>query len=254
VVSLVVIAFNEEAHIARCLESAVGVVDELLVVDSHSTDRTVEIAQALGARVLIRAFTGYRSQKAWAIDQAIHDQVLLLDADEALSPALREQVRRLPNPWDADAYQMNRLSCLGDRWIRHGAWYPDRKLRLFDRRKVRMGGEDPHDRIEPNPGARVRMLGGDILHFTNGSLYSRVESVNRLSGAAAKALYDRGVRSSLLRMLIKPPMRFIKEFWWQRGFLDGYYGYFIARTSAQYVFFREMKLWAHWRNGTADRG
>jgi glycosyltransferase involved in cell wall biosynthesis len=250
---LVVIAFNEEAHIARCLESAIGVVEELLVVDSHSTDRTVEIALALGARVLTRTFTGYRSQKAWAIGQATHDRVLFLDADEALSPALREQVRRLPDHWDSDAFQMNRLSRLGDRWIRHGAWYPDRKIRLFDRRKIRMGGEDPHDRIEPNPGARVRMLKGDILHFTNESLDSRVDSVNRLSGVAARSLYERGVRSSLLRTLIKPPMRFLKEYWWQRGFLDGYYGYFIARTSAQYVFFREMKLWVHWRSGKAHR-
>lgn len=116
-----------------------------------------------------------------------------------------------------------------------------------------MGGEDPHDRIEANPGARIRMLGGDILHFTNDSFESRIDSVNRLSTSAAMALYERGVRSSLLRALIRPPMRFFKEFWWQRGFLDGYYGYFIAKTAAQYVFFREIKLWAQWRGGTPDR-
>lgn len=225
----------------------------MLVVDSHSTDRTVDIARSLGARVLTRTFSGYRSQKAWAIDQAVHDRILLLDADEALSPSLREQVIRLPDPWDADAYRMNRMSRLGDRWIRHGAWYPDRKVRLFDRRKVRVGGEDPHDRFEPEPGASVRSLKGDILHYTNESFESRVQSVNRLSGVAAGALYARGIRSSMLRMLIKPSLRFFKEFWWQRGFLDGYYGYFIAKTSAQYVFLREFKLWEHWRTGTANR-
>ncbi len=252
-ISLVVIAFNEEVNIGRCLESARAIVDDMVVVDSFSTDKTVEIASRLGARVLTRAFGGYVDQKSWAVSQAIHDHVLLLDADEALSPELQAAVQQIRAHWTHDAYAFNRLSSLGGRWIRHGAWYPDRKVRLFDRRLYRMAGNDPHDRIEMNQGARIRRINADIWHFTNDSLDSRVASINRLSRAAANAAFNNGKRTSLPAILLKPALRFFKEFWWQMGFLDGYFGYFIAKTSAQYVFFREMKLWELWQDRAKTR-
>ena len=245
-VSLVVITFNEEANISRCLQSAASLVDDVLVVDSHSTDQTVRIAESLGARVLLHAFEGYREQKIWAIQQALFDRVLVLDADEALSSGLQQQVAQLLQDWTHDGYYFNRLSRLSGRWIRHGAWYPDQKMRLFDRRHYQMRGENPHDRIEPAPHARTKRIAADILHYTNDSLHSRVDNINRFSQIAAEALFAKGVKSSLWRLLLKPPVRFLSEYVWQRGFLDGLHGYFIAKTSAQYVFYRESKLWELW--------
>jgi len=242
-VSLVVITFNEEANILRCIQSAAGLVDEVLVVDSHSTDQTVRLAESLGARVLLHAFEGYREQKIWAIQQAKFDRVLVLDADEALSSGMQQQVAHLLLDWTHDGYYFNRLSRLGGRWIRYGAWYPDQKMRLFDRRYYQMRGENPHDRIEPKPGARTRRIAADILHHTNDSFHSRIDNINRFSRIAAEALFAKGVKASLWRLLLKPLIRFLSEYVWQRGFLDGLHGYFIAKTSAQYVFYRESKLW-----------
>jgi glycosyltransferase involved in cell wall biosynthesis len=251
-VSLVVITFNEEANISRCLQSAASLVDDVLVVDSHSTDQTVRIAESLGARVLLHAFEGYREQKDWAIQQARFDRVLVLDADEALSIDLQQQLTPLIQEWTHDGYFFNRLSRLSGRWIRHGAWYPDRKMRLFDRRCYQMAGENPHDRIDPTPGARTKRIEADILHYTNDSFDSRIDTINRFSRIAAEALFAKGIKGSLLRLLLKPPARFYSEYLWQGGFLDGFYGYFIARTSAQYVFYRESKLWELCRGTLAE--
>ena len=240
--SIVVMTYNEAANIRRCLESVREVADEIVVVDSHSTDETAVIAEELGARVLLRPFQGYMDQRSFSIRSARHDHVLVLDADEALSEALRASVRAAKADWAYDCYWCNRLSSFGGRWIRHGAWYPDRKMRLFDRRCYRVAGIDPHDELLPAPGAREGRLQGDLLHYTNEDIAHRIEKVNRLSTVAARAYAERGRRGSLLRVLFKPPVRFLVEYVVRRGFLDGYNGFVIARSSALYVFLREAKL------------
>lgn len=242
--SVVIITFNEEKNIERCIRSAADLADEVLVVDSFSTDATRELAAGLGARVLTHAFEGHRQQKAWAIEQARNEYVLSLDADEALSGKLADSVRKALENWTHDGYYMNRMSRIGGRWIRHGGWYPDRKMRLFDRRCYRIGGVNPHDRFDPAPGARTTRLQGDLLHYTNDDLTARVETINKFSTIAAQAYFDRGKRGNWWRLLFKPAGRFLAEYIVRRGFLDGFYGYAIAQTSAQYVFLREAKLWA----------
>ena len=248
-ISLVVITFNEAQNIRRCLESVNGIADEMLVVDSVSTDETAEIARSMGARVISQPFLGYVAQKRFAIEQASCPIVLSLDADEALSETLRQSILAVKANWRCDCYEMNRLSNIGGKWIRHGGWYPDRKMRLFDRKKYEIAGIDPHDKFVPLPGARYGRLGGDILHYTNADISSRVSTVNRFSTLAAQAFHDRGRRGSWLRLLFKPFFRFFVEYFIRRGFLDGFYGFIIAITSAQYVFLREAKLLEIRKNG-----
>ena len=240
--SLVVITFNEAYRIRECLESARGVVDEVLVVDSLSTDGTPDIARSLGARVISQPFLGYVEQKALAIREAQHDRVLLLDADERLSDTLAASVQRTRSDWSADGYACNRLNHLGHNPLRHGGWYPDRKIRLFDRRKCHVGGIDPHDRIIMDEGTRTARLEGDLLHFTNKDLADRVATINRFSTRAAAALVARGKKGNLARLLAKPTFRFFREYVLQGGFLDGLAGFLVAGTSAQYVWLREAKL------------
>jgi glycosyltransferase involved in cell wall biosynthesis len=241
-ISLVTITLNEEANIARCIQSARELADEVLVVDSFSTDRTLDIARQLGARVLQHPFEGHIQQKEWAIAQAAHDRVLFMDADEALSPELQAAIREVKDSWPHDCYWCNRLSQMGGRWIRHGAWYPDRKMRLFDRRKYRTAGINPHDKFVPIAGASAGRLRGDLLHYTNSDIHDRALTINKLSTHAARAYHEGGKRGSWLRLLTKPRLRFFSEYVLRGGCLDGFYGFVIAKTSAQYVFLRESKL------------
>lgn len=240
--SLVIITFQEVANIERCIKSVGDLADEILVVDSFSTDGTQALARSLGASVLERKFSGYRDQKVWSIEQASHDWVLSLDADEALAPDLRKYIKNIKGQWTADGYYLNRLNRLKDRWIRHGAWYPDRKYRLFDRRKTEMPEAIIHEGFAPKAGARTARIKADILHYTNDSLESRVATQLKFSGLAAEDLRARGKRGSLWRLWLKPKGRFLSEYLWKGGWRDGFYGYYIAKTSAQYVFWREAKL------------
>ncbi len=240
--SVVVITYNEADNIERCLLSASPLADELLVVDSFSEDQTPDIARKLGARVLMHPFEGHIQQKRYAIAQARYDHILSLDADEELSPELRSAIAEAKAKWTHDCYFMNRMSNIGRQWIRHGGWYPDRKMRLFHRNKFSVGGVNPHDKFIPAPGATRTRLAGDILHHTNADINSRVQTINKFSSLAAEAFHQRGKRASWGRILFKPLFRFLIEYVLRRGFLDGFYGYVIARTSAQYVFLRECKL------------
>lgn len=242
-ISLVVITYNEAHNIERCLDSASSVVDEILVVDSFSEDETRDLAAAKGAKVLTHAFEGFIEQRDYAIQRAKYNQILLLDADEALDEQLRQSVQAVRENWTHNCYTMNRLSNLGNQWIHHGAWYPDRKMRLLHRDHYEVAGTNPHDKLVPKSGTTLQHLKGDILHYTNSDLKERVETINRFSTIAAQAFHDKGKRGNWLRILFKPGLRFFAEYILKRGFLDGFYGFVIAKTSAQYVFLREVKLY-----------
>ncbi len=238
----VVMTFNEEANIARCLRSMKAVAEELVVVDSFSTDRTVEIAREQGARVIQRPYPGYAEQRRFLIETAGFDHVLPLDADEALSDELAESILQVKANWTRDCFWCNRLSRVGDHWIRHGAYYPDRKMRLFKKGKYQITGINPHDKIVAAPGATEGRLNGDILHYAYRDLAQRSDKMNGLSSHAARAYAELGKRGNWFRLLFKPGIRFFIEYLVRGGFRDGFYGYAIARTSAQYVFLREAKL------------
>jgi glycosyltransferase involved in cell wall biosynthesis len=243
--------YNEASNIARCLESVKGLGEEVFVLDSFSTDRTMEIARSYNARIEQHVFQGYTDQRQRLIEMATHDFILMLDADEYLSPELKASVVGAISSWTCDAYFCNRKNKIGDTWIHHGSWYPDAKIRLFDRRRVRLVGVDIHEKIIPAEGASVCHLKGDLMHLAEKNISGRLQKIERYSTRAAEGLYTDGRKWALWRMCIKPCVRFIKSYVFQLGFLDGYYGWVIAKSEAQYVWMREVKLWEAWKRKDA---
>ena len=245
--SILVMTYNEEANLERCLKSVDGLGDEIVILDSYSVDRTLDIARAMGARIEQFPFDSYINQKTRLIQLAEYDWVLTIDADEYLSPELKSAIQAAKSETEYDGYQTNRRNKIGDTWINHGNWYPDRKIRFFDRRKIFITGKDPHDVMQPLANARIGFLKGDLMHHADQNISSRYQTIERHSTRAAEALYSAGKKWRLWRMIFKPAARFIVAFILKLGFLDGYYGWIIARSEMHYVWLREVKLWELWK-------
>jgi glycosyltransferase involved in cell wall biosynthesis len=238
--SVVVITFNEEANIGRCLQA---LADEVLVVDSFSTDRTVEICRQHGARVVAHAFEGYVEQKNFATAQARHDYVLQLDADEVLTEELRQGIRQVKADWQYAGYTLARLTNYCGTWVRHGGWYPDRKLRLYDRRLGRWEGLLLHERYELTTNQPTGVLAGDLLHYSYDSVEQHVSQLNRFTSIAAAELALRGQRRvTPFHLLLKPLWKFVHGYFFRLGLLDGFAGLCIAGISAWGVFLKFAKL------------
>ena len=240
--SVVIITKNEERNIGRCLASVKGIADDIVVLDSFSTDRTGAIAEEHGARFLQHAFDGHIEQKNRAITHAKHPWVLSLDADEALDGRLARSILEAMKAPVADGYTMNRLTNYCGGWIRHGGWYPDTKLRLWNSRKGRWTGINPHDRYEMDAGARIAHLPGDILHYSYNSIEDHYRQVEYFTTIAAKAYADRGQDAPLLKRLFSPAAKFIGDYLLRFGFLDGGRGFTIARISAYATWLKYQKL------------
>lgn len=236
-----VIAKDEEAHIAACLRSA-DFADEAVVVDSRSTDRTREIAASLGARVVERDWPGHVEQKNFALTEAAHDWVLCLDADERVSPELRTSIlAALERPELPAGFEFPRRTWYLGRWIRHGGWYPDRKLRLFRRSAGGWTGTNPHDRVEVR-GA-VGRLGGDLLHFSYDSIADHLRTINSFTSIAAREKAAAGARAGFAGLVLHPVGKFLRMYVVRAGFLDGFPGFAVAVSGAYYVFLKYAKLW-----------
>jgi glycosyltransferase involved in cell wall biosynthesis len=242
-ISVVIIALNEEQNIGRCLDSVVGVADDVVVVDSFSTDRTEEICKAKGARFIQHAFEGHIEQKNWAITQAKYPHVLSLDADEALSDELKKSILEVKANWTHDGYTMNRLNNYAGQWIRHSGWYPDRKLRLFDNRKGAWGGYNPHDKYSmTTPGAAVGHLKGDLLHYAYHSVEAHKAQLQKFSEIAANAFFKAGKKATFEKRYLSPGFRFLRNYIIKLGFLDGKHGLNIAWNEAVGVYRKYKKL------------
>ena len=238
-ITATIITLNEERNVARAIES-LRCCDEILIVDSGSTDRTVELAEKLGVRVLEAGWLGYAAQKNWAADHAATDWILSLDADEALSETLEAEIWSLKKSGPQfDAYTMPRLAQYLGRWIYHSGWYPDRKVRLYRRDKGKFVGEFVHESVQPS--GRVGHLHGNILHFTCESLSEHVKSMDRYTTLAAQELAASKLKVPLSRLIFDPPWAFVKSYFLQRGFLDGPEGLTIAHMAAFYVFLKYSK-------------
>ncbi|MBN1419886.1 MAG: glycosyltransferase family 2 protein [Planctomycetes bacterium] len=248
-VSVCIITKDEERNIRECLE-AVAWADEIVVVDSGSTDRTVEIARAFTDKVFARDWPGHVEQKNRAIDLAANDWVLCVDADERVTPALRASVEAALERPEADGYTVPRLTHYLGRWIRHGGWYPDRKLRLFRRSRGRWGGVNPHDHVHLDGPARP--LDGDLLHFSYRDLSDHLRTIDFFTTIAAREKDVRGVRWPVAGMLLRPPARFLRMYILRLGFLDGMPGFILAFLAGVYVFLKYAKLWE--RRRLAARG
>lgn len=240
-ISVSIITFNEEHNLIDCLESVRG-CDEIVVVDSFSTDRTVEIARRYTDRVIQRAWPGYVAQKNFALEQCTGDWILCLDADERCTPELRDEIRGALVVSDSTVgYTMSRHTRYLGRWINHGGWYPDRKLRLVRRGRARWEGVDPHDKlVADGPTADLQ---GEIHHFTYRSFAHQLRIVNKFSDVAVDEWIKEGRLPSLFLMLFHPPIKFLECYVWKLGFLDGLAGFIIAVTSSFYAFAKHVKLW-----------
>jgi glycosyltransferase involved in cell wall biosynthesis len=245
-ISSVTVTLNEEQNIERCLQSVKGVVDEMIVVDSFSTDRTEEICLKNGAVFSKHPFAGYVEQKTYAISLAGNDYILLIDADEALSDEMRESIRVVKENWTHDGYSFNRLNSFCGKWIRHSGWYPDRKVRLFDRRKNTVKGKNPHEEFVMNENATQKHLKGDLLHYTYLSVDDQIRQINRFTEIQARESFARGKKASCFLILFAPAYKFVRHYFFQLGFLDGFYGYLICRNMAHSTFLKHAKLKALW--------
>ncbi|MBL7742137.1 MAG: glycosyltransferase family 2 protein [Chitinophagaceae bacterium] len=241
--SVVIITFNEEQNIARCLHSVRSLADEIIVLDSYSTDNTVAKARSLGATVHFEKFRGYIGQKNLAMQYATHNYILSLDADEALDDQLCASIQEEKKSLLHRAYSMNRCTNYCGRFIRHGLWYPDKKIRLFDRRIAKWGGLNPHDKIILQEGFTVCHLKGDILHYSFNTVEDHIWQNNRLSSIAATSLYNAGKHSSWYKMLVRPVWAFVNGYIFRRGFLDRADGFTIAVNTAHQVFLKYSKLY-----------
>jgi len=240
--STVIITYNEEAKIERCIKSIESISDEIIVLDSFSTDKTVSIARNLGAQVYAHKFLGYIKQREKSISFATNNLVLALDADEYIDQKLRVEILSIKEKPIADCYKLNRLSSISGHWIRHGSWHPDHILRLFHKEKVTNGGESPHDKIIPKKGSKVIKLKGLLFHDAHDSKEDRIKAIIKHSQVAADTKFAKGVRSSFFKKWIKTIWKFISEYFLKLGMLDGYYGWFAAKTTAQYIYLRESKI------------
>lgn len=239
--SLVVITRNAEEHIARCLKSVPFAAD-IVVVDSGSTDATVQIAKTHGARVFVEEWRGFGPQKRRATDLARTDWVLNLDADEALSAASQSELEKLLKSGEpqCDAFAFPRLSFHMGRWIRHGGWYPDWQTRLYDRRRANWSEAQIHEKVG---AASVRRLNEPIFHWVFKDLADQVQTNNRYSSLGSHQLLESGRRFSTLNLIVKPGVKFLETYIWKRGFLDGLPGFIIAVGAAYSVFLKWAKLW-----------
>lgn len=241
--SVVIITYNEEKNIGRCLDSVKDVADEIIVVDSMSTDGTKAICASYGVTFIEQPFLGHIEQKNFAMNSASHDYVLSLDADECLSRELKKSIlTEKQNGFTFDCYRMNRLSSFCGQWIKHGTWYPDRKIRLINRKKGKWGGVNPHDKIVMNEGTSLKQLQGDILHYTYETIDQIMEQTNKFTTIQSKAMFERGKRANVIKIVINPLMAFIAGYIIKRGFLDGYNGFIIARYASHATLAKYAKL------------
>ncbi|MFN7918601.1 MAG: glycosyltransferase family 2 protein [Bryobacteraceae bacterium] len=238
-ISATIITLNEERNVARAIES-LRCCDEIVVVDSGSNDRTIEIASNLGARVIETPWLGYAAQKNYASDQAANDWVLSIDADESLSEALEAEIWHIKKAGpEYDAYTMPRLAQYLGRWILHSGWYPDRKVRLFDRRKARWEGDYVHESVRVT--GTVGSLESNLLHFTCDSLAEHLRTMDRYTTLAAEQLIDQKIAVSWHMLVFDPLWTFFRTYFLKQGFRDGVEGLCIAYMAAFYNFLKYAK-------------
>lgn len=241
--SAAIITYNEENNIQRCIESLLPVVDEIVVVDSLSTDKTVEIAESLGAKVIPQKFLGHIQQKNLAIEKTSFDYVLSLDADEALTPDLQNSILKVKGNWQGEGYSFNRLTNYCGKWIKTCGWYPDVKLRLFEKGKGEWQGLNPHDEFRLF-NTKPQHIPGDLLHYSFYTVDQHLKQIDYFSTIGAKALYEKEKKGSFFKMIINPVAMFFKSYIIKRGILDGKYGFLISWYSAGEKFKKYSKLYA----------
>lgn len=242
-ISVVIITFNEEKNISRCLESVKGIADEIVVLDSFSKDTTKQICESFGVKFYEHAFDGHIQQKNRAITYATHPYILSLDADEALDETLKQSILEVKKNWTHDGYYMNRLTNYCGHWVRHCNWYPDTKLRLWDSRKGSWTGVNPHDKYELKEGDKhTAHLKGDILHYSYYTQQDHYKQVEYFTNIASKAFVESGKKAPMYKLVVNPVAKFIDHYLLHLGFLDGKAGYQISKISAYAAYLKYKKI------------
>ena len=237
--SAIIITLNEDKNIQECFDSLKGVVDEILVVDSFSTDKTEEICRKNGVRFLQNPWEGHGLQKNWANKQATYDYILSLDADERLSDRLKEAILEIKKDWKYDIYSVNRLTYFQGRKLKY-CFYPDRQLRLFDRRKTQWNLTF-HDRIITGKGITLKRTNKDIIHFPNQNIHEQINSLNNNSTLFARDRIDLEGKPSIFKLIFSPIFSFIRSYIFKLGFLDGIFGLIVCANMAHYTFLKYAK-------------
>jgi glycosyltransferase involved in cell wall biosynthesis len=242
--SVVLITHNEEKKVGRCIASVKPVADEIIVMDSFSTDGTGTIAREMGARFYQREWTGYGDQKNAGMALAVHDHILFIDADEFLSETLRHSIEKEKSKgFSGDGYTMNRLNSYCGKFIHYGSWYPDQKLRIIDRKKGHWNNNIVHEGLDMENGVRTYHLKGNLLHQAYSNFDDHIEKNNRYSKLSAQLLFERGKRGQGYKIVINPFWAFLKSYILMFGFLDGFYGFVIAINIAHLTFLKYIKLY-----------
>ena len=243
-ISATIITLNEESNIKAACES-VAWADEIVVVDSNSTDATREIAEACGARVITNDWPGFGAQKQFAVDAANNEWIFSLDADERVSDELKKSIELLRGARElADGYEVARRTFYQNRWIRGGGWYPDRQLRLFRRTRGRWKQRHIHESVTMDAGARVEILPGDLLHYTSQDAAHHHRMIGeRYAPLAARQMFEEGRRTSVFGVASAGPAAFIRSLILKGGLRDGFAGFTIASFAAHHAFLKHLMLW-----------
>jgi glycosyltransferase involved in cell wall biosynthesis len=250
-ISAVIITYNEELFIDKCLASLEGIADEIVVVDSFSTDSTEDICKKYNVRFVKHAFEGYRDQKNFALKLATYKNILSLDADEALSDELRKSILAIKDKWDFDGYRLNRRSNYCGKWISHSEWYPDRQLRLFYSDHGAWGELNLHEKFIMSNGATIGRLKGDLLHWPFASQQDHIDKMKRYSVIGAQEFHKAGKKANILTPYIHFVWGFFRSYIINRGFLDGRSGFLICSLYAKSTF-NKYKMLRHLnKNGAA---
>lgn len=241
--SVAIITFNEEKNIARCLESVKHLATEIVVVDSFSTDNTESICNEYGVKFIKKHFLGYMEQKKLAVEYCKFDFVLSLDADECLSTELISLIEKEKlEGFTTDSYTMKRCTNFCGNWIKNGSWYPDKKIRLFNKQKGNWGGLTIHESVKMKNGSTNKLLKADILHYSYYSVEEFIIKSDKYTSIQAQAMLQQNKKSSWVKILLNPIVAFIQGYFVKRGFLDGWDGYFIAKTIAYFTRVKYLKL------------
>ncbi len=240
--SVVIITYNEARNIAACIDAVRDIADEILVVDSFSTDTTPSICESKKVRFIQHAFEGYGAQKNWATAQASYDFILNLDADEIPDTTLLHSIKNVKNNWKSDVYTFNRCNNYCDKWIRHGAWYPDRKMRLYDRRQGYWTNALVHETFQPKEKATITHLKGDLLHYSYQTITQHQQQIEKYSSLGAQELSKNGKKATFVKIYFSPFWRFTRDYIFKLGFLDGYFGFVITTITAKEVYLKYVKL------------
>jgi glycosyltransferase involved in cell wall biosynthesis len=241
--SVVIITFNEEKNLERCLVSVKDVADEIVVLDSFSTDKTQQICEKHNVKFFQHKFDGHIQQKNRAITYASNKHVLSLDADEALDETLVASIQEIKKNFTKEGYYMNRLTNYCGHWVKHCGWYPDTKLRLWESSKGHWTGLNPHDKYELFSGDKnAGFLKGDILHYSYYSVADHYKQVEYFTTIASNAYFEKGKKAPFFKLFVNPVAKFIDHYLLKLGFLDGKSGYLISRISAYATYLKYKKL------------